>query len=180
MTKKLKRVLPDTVIIIDAHEHGYWEPLCNAYHLLIPRTILENEALYFQSDWGKVGMNPTAWIKQGKVEPIEATLEEFQILEKKLSSDFMASLDPGELEALAILLSKKHKDVLFTTADRAPVKALGVLSLGFKGISVEELLSDCRAKRKGTNKIPERFTKKWFQQAMTEGLSEQRLWLKSS
>lgn len=178
MTKKLKRVLPDTVIIIDAHEHGYWEPLCNTYHLLVPKTILENEAFYFQSDWGKVGMNPTEWIKQGKVESIEATLEEFQILNKKLSSDFMASLDPGELEALAILLSKNHKDVFFTTADRAPVKALGVLSLGFKGISVEELLTACGVKRKDTHKIPERFTKKWFQQALTEGFGEQHLWLK--
>src|SRR5271168_2903913 len=126
MTKKSKPRLIDTVVIIDAHEYGYWESLCNVCSIVLPATIIENEAFYFQSDRGKIGMNPTDWIKKGKIMPIEASLEDFQALEKKLSSDFMASLDPGELEALAILLSKCHKDVLFATADRAAIKALGV------------------------------------------------------
>ena len=59
MTKKSKQILTDTVVIIDAHSNEYWECLCNAYHLVVPAFILEDEAFYFQSDRGNVGMNPT-------------------------------------------------------------------------------------------------------------------------
>lgn len=181
MTKKSKQILTDTVIIIDAHEHGYWEPLCDRYQIILPATILESEAFYFQSDRGKVGMNPTEWIKQGKVTRVEAKLEDFGILQKKLSSDFLASLDPGELEALALLMSKDHKDLFFTTADRAAIKALGVLGLSTRGISVEELLKESGAKRKDNCKhFPAHLTKKWFQQILADGLSERSLWEKNS
>jgi hypothetical protein len=108
MTKKSKQILTDTVVIIDAHENGYWETLCNDYCVILPATIIEDEAFYFQSDRGKIGMNPTEWIRQGKVTRIDAELKDFETLQKKLSPYFVASLDPGELEALAILMSKKH------------------------------------------------------------------------
>ena len=121
-------------------------------------------------------MNPTEWIKQGKVIRIEAELEDFETLQKKLSPDFLASIDEGELEALAILLSKSHQDTYFTTADRAAIKALGILGLGSRGISVEELLN--KTKRK--DKLPVHFTKKWFNQTLAEGFSEQNLWLRPS
>jgi len=179
MTKKSKQILTDTVVIIDAHSNEYWEYLCNAYLIAIPAYIFENEAFYFQSERGKVGMNPTEWIKQEKVIRIEADLEDFEVLRKKLTSDSMASIDEGEHEALAILLSKKHKDVLFTTADRAAIKVLGVLGLGLRGISVEELLIK-NGRGKGSPKLPLHFTKKWFQQVLAEGLREQHLWLRPS
>lgn len=179
MTKKSKQILIDTVVIIDAHENDYWESLCNVYRVALPAVIIEDEAFYFQSDRGKIGMNPTEWIRKGKVIRLEAELDDFKALEQRLSSDFLASLDAGELEALAILMSKSHKDILFTTADKAAVKALGVLGLGFQGVSVEELLIHTGAKRKGNSHLPMHFTKKWFQKILVEGFSEQHLWLKS-
>lgn len=178
MTKKLKQIVVDTVVIIDAHEYSYWKSLCKAYHIAVPAIVLEKEAFYFQSDRGKIGMNPTEWLMQNQVTRIEAELEDFETLRKKLSSDFMASLDAGELEALAILMSKSHKDILFTTADKAAIKALGVLGIGSRGISVEELLKNSGINPK--ERLPLKFTKKWFQQILTEGFSEQHLWLKSS
>lgn len=95
MTKKLKQILIDTVVIIDAHENDYWDILCNVFRVALPAVIIEDEAFYFQSDRGKIGMNPTEWISQGKVVRIEAELEDFKALEQSLSSDFLASLDAG-------------------------------------------------------------------------------------
>lgn len=179
MTKKSKqRILIDTVVIIDAHENGYWEQICNAYQIAVPAFVIENEAFYFDSDNGKIGMNPTEWLRQGKITRMEAELKDFETLQKKISIDFMTSIDEGEREALAILISTSH-DILFTTADRAAIKALGVLGLGFRGISVEEILKSSGTKRKGNLNFPVKLTKKWFQQILTEGLSEQHLWLKS-
>lgn len=176
MTKKLKQILPDTVVIIAAHENGYWESLCNAYHIVVPATILENEAFYFESDRGKVGMRPSEWIKNGKITRIEAELEDFETLQRRLNPDLLASLDDGELEAIAILLSNRYKNLLFTTADKAAIKALGVLGLSSQGISIEELLKNLGINQKG--KLPLHFTKKWFQQILAEGFREQHLWLK--
>lgn len=173
MTKK-SLILPDTVVVIDAHENDYWEPICREYSLVLPSTIIENEAFYYQSERGKKGLNPTSWIKNNQITRVDAELSDFALLAKKLSPDFMSSLDAGELEALAILMSKKNKDVLFTTADRAAIRALGILGLGNRGLSVEELVKNIRLKRK----LPAHLTKKWFEQVVAEGFREQHLWLR--
>ncbi len=81
-------------------------------------------------------------------------------------------------------MTKKSKTILpdtvvvFVTADRMAIKALGILGLGHRGLSVEEVLDLTRAKRKGVRQLPRHFTRKWFQQALTEGFTEQTLWLK--
>ena len=177
MTKKLKQIVTDTVVIIDAHENDYWSQLCNSYSVLLPATVIESEAFYFQSDRGKIGMNPSEWIEQKKIVRVEGALEDLMMLKRRLSPDFYNALDAGEIEALVVLLSKKNKDMFFTTADKAAVKALGILGLGSQGVSVEELLTNKGIKRKGSFKFPTHFTKKWFQAVLAEGLREQHLWL---
>lgn len=97
MTKKLKDLLVDSVVVIDAHENGYWERLCNGYR------------------------------------------------------------------------------VFFTTADRAAIKALGILNLGLRGLSVEDLLNNLHGFSAKKHKMEHHFTKQWFQKALTEGFTEQNL-----
>jgi hypothetical protein len=142
MTKKLKDLLVDSVVVIDAHENGYWEPLCNAYRVFLPGTVIEDELFFFTSDKGKKPLLVSKWIHQGKISRIDAKIADFAKLTKRLSSDFLLALDAGELEALAILISKDYQHLFFTTADRAAVKALGILSLGLRGLSVEDLLNN--------------------------------------
>jgi len=178
MTKKLKQVLLDAVVVIAAHENGYWESLCNTYQIALPAAVIEEELLYFASSKGKQGLKPSAWVKEGKVVRIDADLKDYVALSSRLKSDFMASIDPGEREALATLLSKQHQQLLFSTADRAAARALGILGLGSRGISIEELLEGLGSKRSSKTKLPIHHTKKWFQQAVAEGFSEQHLWLK--
>jgi hypothetical protein len=177
MTKKSKQILLDAVVVIEAHRGQYWDALCNAYRIALPATVMEDELFYFESDKGKKGLNASSWLKEGKVIRIDADLTHFEAIAQLLSSDFMASLDAGELEALAILASKEHQNFLFVTADRAAVKALGVLGWGYRGISVEELLNGICGKSVMA-KLPPHFTKKWFQKAISEGFSEQHLWLR--
>ncbi len=90
----------------------------------------------------------------------------------------MLAIDAGEKEALAILISKKYKDYFFTTADKAAVKALGILGIGYKGVSVEELLKNI-SNPASQKKLSTQFTKAWFQKNVAEGLSEQNLWVKA-
>lgn len=179
MTKKLSPILTDAVIVIGAHNEQYWELLCNSYQIAIPATILEDELFYFGSKNNTHAIMPSKWVEEGKVQRLEAELLDFQVLQRQLSENFMNSLDPGELEALALLGSKKYKNYLFTTADRAAIKTLGVLGWSSQGISVEALLKRVGAPKKTLNSLPKHFTKKWFDACLQEGFMEKDLWTKN-
>jgi len=174
MTKKLD-VLVDTVVVINAHENGYWEHLCNKHCIYLPNSVIEDEAFYFTSNKGKTALTPSKWLQQKKAFCIEAQPSDIVKLTEKLSNDFLHTLDSGELEALAILLSENYPELLFTTADKAAVKALGVLNLSYKGISVECLLKHLPSAK---NKLKPHFKKDWFIKGTSEGLLEQNLFLK--
>ncbi len=162
MIKKLPPILADAVIVIGAHNERYWELLCNRYQIAIPATILEDELFYFGSEYNKKAIKPSTWVEEGKIQRLEAELLDYQVLSHQLSDNFMNSLDAGELEALALLGSKKYKGYLFTTADRAAIKALGVLGWRSQGISIEALLERAGASKKIIDGLPKYFTKKWF------------------
>lgn len=178
MTKKSKDLLVDAVVVIHAHEQKYWERLCNAHRIFIPGTILEDELFFFTSDKGKEPLLAATWVQQGKVTRVDAEHSDLHKLTQKLSDNFMRGIDPGEFEALALLLSKDHKNLHFTTADRMAIKALGLLGLRSRGVSVEELLSNLQALPTKSKKVDTQYTKKYFEKALTEGFSEQALWLK--
>lgn len=40
MTKKSKRIITDAVVVIEAHQSGYWESLCNTYEIALPAQLL--------------------------------------------------------------------------------------------------------------------------------------------
>lgn len=163
------------MVVIDAHTNNYWEPLCNAYQIILPATIVENELFYFESEKGKKRLTVDSWLKEGKVERIDAELKDYDALQRRFIPDFMSTIHAGEREALAILISPSHQKLHFTTADRAAIKALGLLGLGSRGISVEELLNDIGHKQK---QIQRHMSKEWFQKALSEGFQERHMWLR--
>jgi hypothetical protein len=74
-------------------------------------------------------------------------------------------LDPGEEEALALLLAGKAADHLLCSSDRAVVRALGLLGLSESGISFERALAAVGA----TKGLRTHFTDSYFQTALREG-----------
>ena len=178
MIKKLKHVIADAVVVIHANEQGYWNHLCNNCQIALPATILENEIFYFNSDRGKQGLNPSQWVKKGMVIRLEAEIDDYRALSNRLTHHFMQGIDAGEKEALAILMAKQFKDYFFTTADKAAIKALGILGLSSRGLSVEELLSYIGSSG-NKMKLQSQYKKHWFQKNLDEGVGERHLWVKS-
>ncbi len=166
------------MIVIEAHNRNCWDSLCNTYELALPATIIEDELFYFGTEH-KTGLTPSLWIQQKKIIRLDADLKDYDQVRQKFSDNFLRSIHRGELEALAILLSDKHKDFCFSTADAAPIKALGALHLSCRGTSLEELLEGAG---KNTNKppLPLQYTKKWFQQKASEGLRDNPFLLRKS
>lgn len=180
MTKKSKDLLVDAVVVIHAHEKNYWERLCNTHRVFLSATVLENELFYFSSDKGKKSLPVQTWLKEGKIIRVEADHSDLDLLVKKLSDDFMAGIHNGELEALALLLSKNHQNLHFSTADRAAVKALGLLNLRTRGISVETIVEGLQGISLKQLQLEPQYSHKWFEKALSEGFAEQHLWLKSA
>lgn len=179
MIKKSKDLLIDAVVVINAHEKKYWERLCNTHQVFLPATVLKEELFYFTSDRGKEPLPVETWVKEGRVVAVEADHSDLDLLVKKLSEDFMGGIHDGELEAVAILLSKKHQNLHFTTADRAAIKALGLLNLRSRGISVETIVSGLQGVSFKQLQLESQFSNKWFEKALSEGFEEQHLWLRA-
>jgi hypothetical protein len=53
---------------------------------------------------------------------------------------FSEGIDPGEQEALALMLANKCPDHQFCSADGKPLQALAMLDMSDRGISFEEAL----------------------------------------
>ena len=176
MTKKSKQIILDAVTVIAAHELDQWNSICNAHQVILPGTVIENELFYFGSE-KKIPLRPSSWIKEKKVTRIDALIEDYQKVSQKLSDNFLLSIDRGEREALAILLSDTSR-FYFTTSDIAPIKALGALNLGSRGISLEEIL-EVIGKNIKKPPLSVQYTKKWFQQKVSEGFRDSLIYLKS-
>lgn len=176
MIKRLSPIILDAVIVIEAHERKLWDYLCSNYKIALPAIIFEEELFYFTSDNGKKGLMPSKWLKEGKIERLEAEINHYKYLKEKLSKDFLDALDAGELEALALLSDSKYKNYFFSTADKAAIKALGVLGWRENGISLEELLRGGSVPAWKYQKLQYHFTKKCFEECLNEGFVEKHLW----
>lgn len=173
MTKKLESILTDTVVIIGAHEMNLFNPLTNVYRICIPETVLRQEAFYYSTDKGKKALNPTEWIKAKKAFSIEAEPCDYLRLTQMITEDCLSGLDQGELEALALLVSGKNKEMLFTTCDKAAIKVMGVLGLSQNAISFEKLLTRKRIPHKP---LPYQYTEKFFKYYLDLGYQERDLY----
>ena len=78
---------------------------------------------------------------------------------------FSESIDPGEQEALALMLANRCPEHRFCSADARPVQALAMLDMSDRGVSFEELL-----KRIGrARKLEEHFTQAFLERQIKEG-----------
>jgi hypothetical protein len=155
----------------------FWLNICNAYRVILPATIIEDEAFFFTSDTQKSqAIKLSKQVAERKITRLEASLEDYLRLKKRVNDNFLNGIDAGEKEALALLLSNPKIEILFSSGDGLALKALGILGIGHQAISLEEIIK--RIGVKEIRKMPVHFTKKWLQNKVSEGVSEQHLWLK--
>ena len=143
-TRRLTSVLLDAVIVIEAHALGIWSNLVGKVDILVPSTVVRDEAFYFNSKKRekRLAIQISKSIKDGEIMEVAATAEELRSLEGIFDNATLQGLDPGELEALALLKSGKIKGALFCTADGAAIRALALMGHSELGISLERLLQE--------------------------------------
>jgi hypothetical protein len=165
-TQRLRFVL-DAVVVIKAHELGIWELLVERAQVLVPATVVRDEAFYFDTEPGekRYAIKLKDLIDSGKIIEEAASVAELKNLHDIFDSITLEGLDPGETEALAIVKSGRLGEVFFCTSDKAAIRALALMGCSEHGISFEELL-----KRYGLQKtLDPQYTQDFFNYHLSKG-----------
>ena len=82
-TRKLTSVLLDAVIVIEAHALGIWSNLVGKVEILVPSTVVRDEAFYFNSKKKekRLAIQISKSIKDGEITEVSAAAEELRSLE---------------------------------------------------------------------------------------------------
>lgn len=142
-TTKLKCLLLDADVVIEAYEIEVWEELISRIKVAVPSVVSHDEALFYSE---KAAAIPPAidlphLAKQGRIYELTASSDDLEAVRAVFDLAFIEGLHAGETEALALLLSGKAEDCLFCTGDRLAIQALALLGLADRGISLEEVLT---------------------------------------
>ena len=166
-TRKLGYVLLDANVIIEAYALGVWNKLLDRTKTVIPSTVVQDEAFYFdkKKSGKRLAIDLNEFIDSGRILEVGATATELQNLRNIFDDLTLEGLDPGELEALALLHTSELKGAVFCTADKAAIRALALMGCCESGISMEELLQIC-----GLQKPLElQYKRKFFEEQLAIG-----------
>lgn len=165
-TTKQQCVLLDADVIIKAHEVDSWQHLMQRYDLAVPSTVVKNEVRYFRSKHNRTyKIDITAFVNQGAIRELTATVDEIATLESVFANWFLDKLDPGEIEALALMKAGKLEEAYFCTGDGAAIEAVAMIDMAHRAVSMETLL-----KKIGITKSLERwFNDDRFQNRISQG-----------
>jgi hypothetical protein len=177
MAQKSKLVILDANVIIKAHELGVWNGLTSQYHIHLPSTVLFSEAKYFisKSTGQRVDIDMNSYVSSGNIQEIQSSADDLKQLQVTVSENFFQALDPGELEALAILHSGQHPDFQFCTGDQSAIKAMSVLGLSSQAVSFEKLLKSSGI---STNGLHRSYSQDALNRKLAESLAEKIFYLK--
>jgi hypothetical protein len=99
------------------------------------------------------------------VKELQADLTELSELMNQFDPLFSESIDPGEQEALALMLAGRCPEHRFCSADARPLQALAMLDMSDRGIALEELLD----KMGQSKRLDEQYTKAYLDRQIREG-----------
>lgn len=162
-------VLLDANVIIEAHARGVWALLMERVTLVVPSTVLAEATHYFEPDTGmRVEIHLEPSVQQGHIREVSASPEQLARLLDHFDPVFVQRMDPGETEALTWLLAEELEDCLFCSSDGPAIRALNLLSMPDRGISLETLLRRVGLERRLARPFDERF----YQEMRARGAEE--------
>jgi len=158
-TTRLLSLLLDADAIIGLHSFNLWNQISKQHRICIPPVIAEQAFFYEDKNGNRYPIDLSAHINQ----ELSCNAEELLTFIEQFDSIFKGELHDGDKELL--LLLQKDEELILCTCDGAIIKALALLALSDKGISVEKLL-----KRSGINKnLPHKYSEKRFRTLLKEG-----------
>jgi hypothetical protein len=147
--------LLDANVIIEAHELGVWQKLIVSFDLAVPSVVARQEAKYFlvQGQYNPIQLS--SLIALNRVRELAAEASELSELMKEFDPLFAESIDPGEQEALALMLADRCPDHQFCSASSSPRAHSASLILTLEcPRTIETISSGAPARSRFTGKMP--------------------------
>lgn len=173
MPAKPRLLLLDAGAVMVAMQFGVWDPLCAFYEILVPSTVVHEEAQFYRdrASGNRVEIDLVAEMGRTKIREVEATPGELRSLRERFDPSFREGLHEGESEALCYLLANPEDEIGFVTGDGPAWKALAMLDLAHRACCLETALQRCG---RTVNQLPRAHTK-GFQDAQIEDGSRRRV-----
>lgn len=169
MTQSSLCVLLDANIIIEAHALNVWASIVQRVTLVVPATVLAEATHYTSPQTGmRMEIHLETAVREGVIREVSATAEQLAELVNRFDVVFIQRMDRGESEALALLLAGELEDCLFCSSDGPAIRALNLLGMPERGISLERLLRTSGLERH----LPRPFDEHFFREMQERGARE--------
>ena len=160
----MKLWLLDADVIIDLLSLDVFDKLAKNHEIFAASTVIE-EVKYFKKSADKHPINlRQQYVEPGLIKELSSSPDEVKEVLGKLAIINHESIDPGELESLAILM--REEELIFCSCDAAAIRALPFLELSDRGISVESLLKSSGLQR---SDLKERHSEQYFKNNLAIG-----------
>jgi hypothetical protein len=159
---RLKLVMLDANVIIKLHELELWDKLVASIDIHLAQTVIGEAQFWVNSAGERQEIDLRSDIEANRITVFELDAVELASFLARFDPVYKPEIDPGELESIA-WMEKSQEDYLFSSADLAVYRVLGLLERGEQGISLEEILQRIgitkRLEPRFSKAVRERFTK---------------------
>ena len=145
--QKPKLLLLDANVVIEAYEIGIWAQIKSHYEVAVP-SIIVSEARYFVSEDTQGGISLKKQVDAGEIKVFEGTVEEIADVFANIHDIFLAGIDDGEKEGIALIAAGKCPGYCFCTGDINAVQAMGMLKLTSQSVSFEKVVAGAKLGKK--------------------------------
>ncbi len=157
------------MVVIHLHELGLWESFCRQVTVVVPSIVVHESRFYIDSATGeRVTIDLEAQVLAGDIQEASATLQEMAEFRRQFDVVMVENLHDGEIESLTLLSLGRVVDCVLCSADRAAVKALALVGMKDKGISLERAFHQLGMP--GAGRLESQYSEERFAQWVAEAL----------
>lgn len=144
MSRNPRLLLLDAGAIFAAMHHEAWDALVDAYEILIPSTVIHDEAVFFiDRDDERHEIDLTVEVSTGRIREVSVDARAIAETAQRFSPEFRERLDAGELEAIAYLVRTAETDLRFISGDGPAIQAVAMIDTESRVMSLQEALDRC-------------------------------------
>jgi hypothetical protein len=167
LSTNLRSLIPDAGAVIQLHKLGLWDKVCSRIGIIVPSIIAHQEVIYYidPDTEDLINIDLQVDVAEGRITEVAASLADMEEFLDQFDSVVKADLHEGEVEALTLLWKQQVQDCSFCAGDEIAVKALVLLKMSDKGISLEKALQQIGLT---TSRLDPQFRDECFQQWVEE------------
>lgn len=160
---KFRLLLLDANVVIHLHEIELWERFVDECEVILSRTVMEREVLFFEDSEGQQPIDLSHDEQAGRIKVVDVPVSEVMEFKNRFDVINMERLDPGEAESLAYLVSAQDPH-LICSSDGIVFRALALLDRAEQGISLEEILMRLGLGRRLVYQFTKKFRERYTEQ----------------